>query len=131
MIIQENQVLKAGSEVMYVGVIDKNQYFGELRIPQANFGRVKKGHEVLIKFQGYPFEEFGAVEGIIRSISQIPSPDNTYFSAIIELSKGLRTSYNKNLTCKTGMEASAEIITEDLRLIERILYQLRRALRQR
>lgn len=129
-ILQESQLLKAGSEIMYIGSTAINRYFGEIRIPQANFGRVKKGQKVLVKFQGYPFEEFGAVEGTIGIISQIPSQDNTYFSAIVELPNGLRTNYAKNLTYKTGMDASAEIITEDLRLIERVFYQLRRALNQ-
>lgn len=116
---------------MYVGSTNAKQYFGELRIPQANFGRVKKGQKVLIKFQGYPFEEFGAVEGKIGGISQIPSQDNTYFPAIVELPNGLQTNYARNLTYKTGMEASAEIITEDLRLIERVFYQIRRVFYQR
>ncbi|WP_080056569.1 HlyD family secretion protein [Spirosoma aerolatum] len=130
-ILQENQLLRANSEVMYVGATSKNQYLGDVRIPQANFGRVKSGQKVLVKFQGYPFEEFGAIEGVVGTVSQIPSQDNSYFTAVVELPNGLRTTYSKQLTYKTGMEASAEIITEDLRLIERVFYQLRKAINQR
>lgn len=107
-----------------------SNYFGELRIPQSNLGRVKKGQKVLIKFQGYPFEEFGAVEGIIHTISQVPSQDNTYFSATAELPNSLQTTHAKKLIYKTGMEATGEIVTEDLRLIERVFYQLRKVINQ-
>ncbi|WP_338877039.1 HlyD family efflux transporter periplasmic adaptor subunit [Spirosoma sp. SC4-14] len=131
MVLQENQPIKSGTEIMYVGPAKMNNYFGELRIPQANFGRVKTGQKVLIKFQGYPFEEYGAVEGIIHTVSQIPSQDNSYFAATVELPNGLQTTYAKHLVYKTGMEATGEIITEDLRLIERVFYQLRRAVYQR
>nr|MCU0341918.1 hypothetical protein [Spirosomataceae bacterium] len=87
--------------------------------------------KVLIKFQGYPFEEYGAVEGQIKSISQVPTTDNLFFIAIVSLPNDLKSNSNKQLSYKSGMEASAEIITEDLRLVERIFYQLKRTLGQR
>jgi len=130
MILQENQVLRAGSEIMYIGGTRGN-YFGEINIPQINFGKVKKGQRVLVKFQGYPFEEFGAVEGLIATIAQVPTADNQYFMATISLPKGLKTNSNETIVYKTGMIASAEIVTEDLRLIERIFYQLKRVVNQR
>ena len=107
-------------------------YYNKLRfkisIPQTNFGKVKKGQRVLVKFQGYPFEEFGAVEGQVATIAQVPTADNQSFMAVVSLPNGLKTSSNKRIVYKTGMTASAEIITEDLRLIERIFYQLKRAI---
>ena len=125
--LQENQVVKSGSEIMYVGGPQGNS-FGEVTIPQTNFGKVKKGQRVLVKFQGYPFEEFGAVEGQVATIAQVPTADNQSFMAVVSLPNGLKTSSNKRIVYKTGMTASAEIITEDLRLIERIFYQLKRAI---
>ncbi|MDF7816506.1 HlyD family efflux transporter periplasmic adaptor subunit [Runella sp. MFBS21] len=129
MTLQENQSLRAGTEIMYVGGTS-GRYFGEINIPQVNFGKVKRGQRVLIKFQGYPFEEFGAVEGQIATISQVPTPDSQFFLATVNLPNGLKTGTNKQLIYKTGMVASAEIITEDLRLIERVFYQVKRALNQ-
>ncbi|TAG18584.1 MAG: HlyD family efflux transporter periplasmic adaptor subunit [Cytophagia bacterium] len=124
MTLQENQSLRTGTEMMYVGGNDR-RYFGEINIPQVNFGKVKKGQRVLVKLQGYPFEEFGAIEGQIATIAQVPTTDNQFFLATVTLPNGLITSTNKKLNYKTGMIATAEIITEDLRLIERIFYQLR------
>ncbi len=125
--LQEKQSLKAGVEVMYIGS-GTSYYLGEIRIPQINSGRVNIGQRVLVKFQGYPFEEYGAVEGNVTSIAKVPSEDNTYFLATVSLPDGLKTNFNKSLVYKTGMAASAEIVTEDLRLIERLFYQIRRIL---
>lgn len=43
----------------------------------------------------------------------------------VELPNGLKTSYNKELVFDKEMRGSAEIVTEDLRLIERVFYQFR------
>ena len=40
-------------------------YFVEMLIPQYNFGKVKQGQDVLLKFQAYPFEQYGSVLGKI------------------------------------------------------------------
>jgi HlyD family secretion protein len=129
-LLQEKQNIKLGAEIMYVGT-QNQEFFGEIRISQTNFGKVKIGQKVLVKFQGYPFEEFGAVEGKIATIAQLPSLDNTTgqpsaFIATVKLPNGLKTNFNKQLSYKIGMTASAEIITEELRLIERLFYQIRK-----
>jgi HlyD family secretion protein len=99
-----------------------------LTIPQDNSGKIKIGQRVLIKFQSYPFEEYGMVEGKISSLPQLSTQDNKLFFAFVELPNGLKTNHNKQLTYNYGMTASAEIITEDLRLIERIFYTIRKVL---
>lgn len=129
-VLEENQALRTGTEIMYVGG-NSRRYFGEVSIPQANFGKVKAGQRVLIKFQGYPFEEFGAVEGRVATIAQVPTLNNQFFLATITLPNGLETSNRTKITFKTGMIASAEIVTEDLRLAERIFYQIRKVISQR
>ncbi|CAG4989459.1 hypothetical protein DYBT9275_00297 [Dyadobacter sp. CECT 9275] len=123
--MQEKQSLRVGAEVMYVGA-PTNNYLGEIRIIQANSGLVNVGQRVLVKFQGYPFEEYGAVEGTVSSIAKVPSADNSYFLANVFLPNGLKTNFGRTLVYKTGMSASAEIVTEELRLIERLFYQGRR-----
>ncbi len=127
-VLQEKQAIRAGSELLFVGA-KTNQFLGEIRLPQANFGKVTVGQRVLVKFQGYPFEEFGAVAGVVASVSRVPTPDAQFFIATVRLPQGLRTDGGKTLAYTSGMNASAEIITEDLRLIERLFYQFRGLLR--
>ncbi len=128
--LQEKQYVKSGSEVLFISTQDKT-YLGEIRIPQANFGKVKKGQKVLIKLQGYPFEEFGSINGKVIAIAELSSQDNQFFWATVSLPKGLLTDANKKVEYKTGMKASAEIITKDMKLIERLFFSFRRSLQAR
>ena len=122
--LQENQAVATNQELVYVAP-PSTDYFGELRIPQQNAGKVQVGQSVLVKFAGYPYQEFGAVRGRITAIADIPLKDSV-FLAKVELPTGLKTTYGKQLTYKTGMSASAEIMTQDTRLLEKLFYQLRK-----
>lgn len=64
----------------------------------------------------------------VTSMAKVPSEDNTYFLATVSLPDGLKTNFNKSMAYKSGLAGSAEIVTEDLRLIERLFYQIRRIL---
>ncbi len=125
-LIQEKQVLALHQEVCTVGTTGA-AYHVLLHIGQRNFGKVKSGQRVLLKFNSYPFQEFGAVEGRITHISEVPARDST-FLAEVALPNGLRTKFKKTLRPKEGMNAQADIITEDLRLLERLFYDIRRAI---
>lgn len=125
-ILEEKQTLATNQEVFFIGP-ESDTYFGEVLVPQQNMGKVKIGQTVLIKFTSYPFQEFGIITGRIIFLSEIPSKEGA-FVAKVSLPGGLRTNYNKQITYRTGMNATAEIITEDKRLIERVFYNFRKAL---
>ncbi len=122
--LQENQSVSLNQELFYVAPTSSG-FIGELYIKQANAGKVEVGQDVLIKFAGYPYQEFGAVRGSITSIAAIPLKDSV-FMAKVTLPTGLTTTYGKSLIYKTGMTATAEVITDDSRLIEKLFYQLRK-----
>ncbi|MRX38658.1 HlyD family efflux transporter periplasmic adaptor subunit [Flavobacterium sp. LC2016-23] len=127
-LIQEKTNFKANTEIMYVSS-PKNKYKGEIKIPQDNFGKVKIGQTVLIKFKGYPYEEYGMVEGKVQSIAKIPSSDDAYFYAAVNLLNNGKTTNGQQLNFRNGMLASAEIITENLTFAQRIFYSFRRNLK--
>ena len=118
---QENQEIKSGQTLFYIQP-GNTSYFVEMLVPQYNFGKVKQGQEVLLKFRAYPFEQYGSVAGKIDFISTTPS-DSGYLAKVI-LPNGLITNYKKQLQCRTGLFAQADIITEDMRLLERFYYNL-------
>ncbi len=124
--LQAKQNLKANSIVMYV-TQNKSQYMGEIKIPQDNFGKVKIGQQVLIKFQGYPFEEYGIYEGKIKSIAALPVAENQGFYAIVSLPASQKAS-NNTVVFKNGLMATAEIITENKTLAERLFYGFKKAM---
>jgi len=125
-LLEEKQTLAANQEVFFIAPRIGN-YFGEVWVPQQNLGKVRAGQRVLIKFDSYPFQEYGTVAGRIAYLSEIPSKQDV-FLAKVDLPDGLRTNYGKSIAYKSGIKASAEIITTDQRLLERLFYNFRRAL---
>lgn len=120
--LQENQQVEMGKTFCFI-IPKNNQYFCEVLLPQTNFGKLRIGLKVLLKFQSYPSQEFGFVSGEIESIKNIPT-DSGYL-AKIQLTRGLLTNYNKRLIFTNGMKAQAEIITENIRLSQRLFNGLR------
>ncbi len=59
--LQENQEVKAGQPVCYINP-GNTDYYVEAVIPQYNFGKADTGQQVLLKFQAYPYQEFGSVK---------------------------------------------------------------------
>lgn len=125
--LQENQMIKSGQELMYI-LPEGSGYYGEMHVGQYNFGKVRNGQEVIVKFQSYPFQEFGTVKGQIAFISDLPK-DSTYLVKVT-FPEGLVTSSKKQLPFRNGMTASGEIITENLRLIEKFFYDIRKSMKR-
>jgi HlyD family secretion protein len=117
-----NRFVNMGEEVMTI-VPGSQQVFGLLQVPVYGSGKVKEGQRIKIRVDNYPSEEYGMVEATVESIS--PVPRNGMYSIRAKLDNGLRTTYNKHLEFKTEMQGSADIVTDNLRLIERIFNQFR------
>ena len=96
----------------------KQNYFALLKLPISNSGKVRVGQKCIIKLHNFPYAEFGYLEGTISSIS-LATNDNMY-SAKVELPKQLRTNVNKQLFTKSELIGKAEIIINDLTLLDRI-----------
>ncbi len=118
----DNQFVKFGEEVMTI-VPPSNDLYAQVQMPINGSGKVEVGQRVNIKFDNYPSHEFGMVRGTVQAISQVPK-DNLY-TIRITLPQGLTTSYHKDLPFRQEMQGTAEIITRDLRLMERIFNQFR------
>ncbi len=121
----KNQTVNQGDLVFTIIPIENSSYIAKLKTPAQNLGKVKKGQSVNIKLDNYPDYEFGVLKGQIKSISEI-SDNEGFYTIDVSLPKELVTSYNKDIIFKQEMRGTAEIITEDLRLIERFFYQLRK-----
>ena len=108
----------AVSDTLFNIIPFSNMILGLVNIPVSNSGKVLNGQKVLVKFDSYPFHEFGIVEGIVESISQ-KGNDNLYSVNII-FPNGLLTSNNINLKFQQKMGGLAEIILQDVSLFNRI-----------
>ncbi len=120
--LNKNQFIQTGDFIFAV-VPENETYLGIINIPTKGFGKVQTGQEVRIKFDNFPYQEYGQVNGIIKRISLLANEDT--YRAEIELPTGLTTSYNKQLNFTPEMMGTAEIITEDLSMMERTFYSIR------
>ena len=126
--LTENQMIRSGDTLF--AVLPQNQPIIGLSIVSAqSFGKVKVGQRVIIKLVNFPFEEYGSLSGNIEKIE--PTPTGSQYRVRIKLEKGLLTNYDKALPSQAEMQGSLEIITEDMRLLERTFYGLRKMLNQR
>jgi multidrug resistance efflux pump len=120
----ENQTVNTGDNVFAIIPKNENGYIGKLRAPAQNSGKIKMGQTVNIRLANYPDREFGMIKGSIRVISLTPDKEGNLLINV-SLPQGLETSYKKQISFQQEMSGTADIITEDLRLIERLLYQFR------
>lgn len=123
----ENQFVKAGDAILSILPKSRDKIVGRMSVPATNSGKIVAGEKVLIKLDNYRYQEYGIVEGKVQNISLSPDKDGNYYVDVV-LPKGLKTSYNKNLTFDKELRGNAEIVTQDLRLIERFFYQMRKLL---
>lgn len=121
----ENENVTAGDIVFIVIPIqDSLSYLAKIKAPTQNSGKIKIGQKANIKLENFPDDEFGMLQGKVDYISMLPDKDGLYLIDV-KLPKELVTTYNKKIPFQQEMRGSVEIITEDLRLIERFFYQFR------
>jgi multidrug efflux pump subunit AcrA (membrane-fusion protein) len=118
----KNQTVNQGDLVFTIIPNSNSSFIAKLKTPAQNLGKVKIGQRVHIKLQNYPDYEFGVLKGKVNHISEISDKDG-FYTIDVSLPSELITSYNKKIEFKQEMRGTAEIITEDLRLIQRFFYQ--------
>lgn len=118
---QENQEIKARETLFFVQPVNTS-HFAEILVPQYGFGKVKQGQQVLLKFQAYPFEEYGSVVGKIDYLNYTLT-DSGYLAKVI-LPDRLTTNYKKSLQYRNGLLAEADIIIGNMRLLNRFYYNI-------
>ena len=120
----ENQFINAGENLFVVIPATENGYIGKVKAKAQNSGKLQIGQKVNIRLANYPDREFGIIEGKLKTISSTPDKEGNLLLDI-ELPKGLQTSYKKQINFQQEMTGTADIVTDDLRLLERLLYQFR------
>ena len=107
---------------------EEEELIGKAFLSIERSGKVKTGQRVIIRFVNYPDQEFGIVEGLVNSISLVPLENN--YLVDISLPNGLKTNYQNTLPVTHEMKATAEIVTENLSLLERFLMPVKKILHE-
>lgn len=118
-----NQSVVKDEPVITVVPLETGNFLGRINLKMQRSGKVKPGQKVNIKLSGYPYLEYGMVRGIIKSKSLVPAKDAYVIE--IDLPEGLTTLYGMKLEFTQNMQGTAEIITEDIRLLQKIVNPFR------
>jgi HlyD family secretion protein len=126
----ENQNVKINEKVMTIIPGNSEKLIGKISLPLKGSGEVKEGHPVNIKFENFPYLEYGMVKGEVSNISKVPQDD--YYTVEVILPDGLTTYYGIEIDFTQNMKGQAEILTDKMRLLQRIFNPVRSAIsRQR
>lgn len=117
--VQVGQVVNSNDDLFFVTPVN-GEYYGEMHVGQYNFGKVDVGQKVLIKLEGYPFQQYGTIMGVIYYVSDLPKSGK--YLVKIRLGTTIITNTGFRVRPRSGLLATGEIITSDIRLLERILY---------
>jgi len=107
-----------GETIVSVIPKDSTVLVARAETSMTNAGKLEPGLKVNIKLENYPYLEYGMLKGTVKHVSTL-SENKTYY-VNIELDNGLKTTLRKNLQFSQRMSGTAEIITKNRRLIERI-----------
>lgn len=122
-----NQYVPQGAVIATVVPDDINTVIGRMQIASSGFGKVKVGQTVNIRLNGFPYMEYGVLRGRIKTLSAVPEQVQSaggtavVYKADVEFPDGLKTTYNRDLPLIREMDGTAEIITDDMRLIEQFV----------
>jgi hypothetical protein len=101
-------------------------YIGELYIESSGAGKVEVGQTANINLLSFSKKEFGMLRGRVATVADISTKLNaggqprSVYKLYVSLPSGLVTTTHKKLPFRYGMEGDAEVITKDIRVIERI-----------
>jgi len=126
----ENQNVSAGEEVFAIVPDSSNIIIGKAMLPVARSGKVKIGQKVNIRLQNFPENEYGILRGVVSNISLTPvqTGEMAYYAVEISLPTKLVTTYKKELPYLPNMQGQADIITDDMSLLERFVLPIKRVL---
>lgn len=127
---RENTFVQSG-ENLYSVLPNKNEIIGEVAIPSFGAGKVKIGQEVNVKLNNFPYDEYGSINGAVKSISQLTKKMKTNNGEIdtylvtVSFPNGTLTNYGEKLNLNFETKGTAEIITKKKQLIHRLFDNLK------
>lgn len=119
----ENQQVQAGTEVLtLVPKVGAGEWLAKASLSSNRSGKVKVGMPVHIRLDGYPYQEFGVLNGEVRRISIVPGEQG--YEVEIDLQNGLKTSHGTKVDFRQETQGLARIITEKRSLLDRLLARI-------
>ncbi len=110
--VRSGDAVSVGSTLLTL-VADEGAHEVQLRLPPTAASRVRPGMSVRMRYAGYPFQEFGMVDGEVVRVHSVPSgPGGSGYTAqvkIVDLPDAVDV-------VPSGMSITADVVLERRRL---------------
>lgn len=120
----DQQFVSAGKQVFLV-VPQTTRLIGRIPVAQGGAGKIRAGQTVQVRLDDFPYKEFGLVTGWVQSVSMVARGGANL--VLVDLPLPLVTTFKKEIEFRQEMTGKASVVTEDIRLIGRVMYEVRRA----
>jgi len=121
--ISIGQFVDEGDELLAVMPTGERQLIGEMQIPFEKSGAVRTGQRVVIRINGFPYPEYGAIIGSVSWKSKVTrTVDRSIVVPVeVKLPEPLVTNTNKPIVSEEELSGEARIITRERRFLERVI----------
>ena len=130
-ILGENQNVNAGEIISTIVPLDQQNLIGKSLVPVRNSGKLRSGQKVVLKLENFPFREWGTLKATVETISEIPQQENETGFLVYFKIDSLTTSYGRVIEFNQDLNGTAEIIVDEVSVLERVFYQLRHLITER
>ncbi len=130
-LVEAGQAVQPGQPIVSL-LPDGSELRAQLLVPSSAIGFIKPGDRVLLRYQAYPYQKFGAHEGTVIRISRSalvetqagdPARQSMY-RVLVSLEEQGVMAYGKMEPLRPGMQLEADIMGERRRLYEWLLEPL-------
>ncbi|WOR13912.1 HlyD family efflux transporter periplasmic adaptor subunit [Hyphomonas sp. FCG-A18] len=129
--IEKGQLIASG-ETGAILTPEGDALLAEIFVPSRAIGFIETGQEVRLKYDAFPFQSFGTGQAVIEDISQtILAPDEVSLAGISLQEPVFRVrariksdqieAYGRDITLRSGLTLTADVIVDDRTLIEWLL----------
>lgn len=119
---EKNQYIETGQTIVTIVPDKRNTIIGKVVLPIKRAGKIKVGQKINLKFENYPSHEFGMLITRLEGISMVP--DSAYIGSL-SLPDTLVTNYGITIPFGQNLQGEAEVITEDISLMSRLINPIR------
>lgn len=130
LIVKQNNFALKGDTLLSI-VPNENLLQAALYIPTDAYGFIKKGQLTKLRYDAFPYQVFGSHHGTVNSLSNslvLPEElehghliEKPSYKAVIKLEHQSIKNQDEKLQIKAGMIVEAEIILEEMRLIDWVI----------
>ncbi len=118
-----DQHLIQGERLLAIMQGNPGQITGRMLLPKKGAGKVRTGQKVIVRLDDYPYMEYGFLTGQVEKVSIVSDQD--FYSAEISFPGQMKTTYSEVLDFTQEMTGVAEIITEQVSFLVRIINPIR------